>query len=60
MAKRNEIEKLKGPEMVHIMNKIDELVDAVNDIYRRFQRARVSLEKMSFPNPQPRKRSKNV
>lgn len=61
MPKRNEIEKVKGPEIVHLMDKIDELVDAVNDIYRRFQRARESIEKyQSKFKSETRRRTKNV
>jgi len=61
MPKRNEIEKVKGPEIIHLMDKIDELVDAVNDIYRRFQKASESLEEyQSKFKTETRRRTKNV
>lgn len=59
MSKSNSIKRIEIPDTKNIVDTVNELVDAVNEIYKRFHKASESMKKYQFETKTP-KRSKNV
>jgi len=65
MKKPNKIKKLINygdplDRETIMVNKVNEVVDAVNEIYNRFEKARIALDEFSFSTTKKQRSPKNV